>query len=164
MNTNCKHQDGVAVLYVIMVMMIFLLLGIASLNQTYCEFIISGNDRCYRQNLYMAESVIVEAAQTMSNAKFPVKMLQPDCEKTMQGLFDSSEFNPETDEWSEQFTVVSTVLEESVSRYTIQFDGIAQGSNMDMALQKHKWSYSIYGRSENCNGQLDMVAGFLINY
>ncbi len=173
-----KNQDGSIILIAMMVMMVITLIGLASLNSTDTDLKISQNDRCYKQNLYRAEAAALEAGVIMNRDTDPKNNLKSDS-PIFEFLSDGDSFNPRVnlDQWvydtgstNARYTVVHpdpATLEKPYSKvpgFTAVFRGIANGESLDMSKPTQLWEYSIYGRSEQCNGIVVIEMGYRRRY
>ena len=156
------NQDGSVLLIALMIMMIITLIGLASLNLTATDLKITQNDRCFKQNLFMAEAAAFEAGQIMEADTSSDVNLKPET-TTLNWLGDGSDFDPVNDEWhytGTQNASYSVVYDEEKSGYTTVFEGVSTGASLDMSNSTQLWQYSVYGRSEQCAGRVDMVMGY----
>lgn len=176
-----NNDKGSVVLIVLLVLVVLTLTGIAALNSSDTEMIISQNGRCYKQNLYRADSAIMEIGQQMENETDPVDTMLPTKGTSVpsyivNGATDFSDgtdlsagsFNPESNaEWeyaganqNAAYSGLFSDCTDSCSSYTVVFRGMAPGASMDMSLPTRMWQYDIYGRSQLCQGQVDIVTGY----
>jgi len=161
-----KNQKGSILLIVLMIMMIITLTGLVSMNLTITDLKISQNDRCFKQNLFMAEAAAFEAGQIFETDTSDGENLKPET-TNFTWLGDGAGFDPVTDEWQytgTQNASSSVVYHEEESGYTAVFEGVASGASLDMSSDTQLWEYSVYGRSEKCGGRVDIVMGYRKRY
>ncbi len=62
-----EEERGSALIICVLVLLLLTLVGVYALNLTDIELQITGNERLYKQNFYMAEGTAVEAAQVLQD-------------------------------------------------------------------------------------------------
>lgn len=175
-NTPHANDDGNILLITLVLLLLLTIAGLGALRSTNTEIAISGNDRCYKQNFTRAEAAVMEAAQTMANSTSPATELKPpsspsDPDTALTWVnpdpdpASSTDFNPGTQEWDYGTNAVhSPFYNDDRSGYTTVYKGIAPGASLDMGSATTMRQYEIYGRSEECNGRLDVIAGYRIRF
>lgn len=177
-NTPHANDDGNILLITLVLLLLLTIAGLGALRSTNTEIAISGNDRCYKQNFTRAEAAVMEAAQTMANSTSPATELKPVTSGTDTSLAwvnpdpdpaSSTGFDPGTQEWDYGTNAVHSpyykaLYDDDTSGYTAVYKGIAPGASLDMGSATTMRQYEIYGRSEECNGRLDVIAGYRIRF
>ncbi|BCS97149.1 hypothetical protein DSLASN_27810 [Desulfoluna limicola] len=166
------NEEGSVLLLTLVLLVLLTIAGLGALSVTNTELTITGNDRCFKQNLTRAESAIMEAAQTMENSSDPEAELKPPTSGTDNTLTwvnsdpDSSvDFDPLTQDWSFGTNAIrSGFFTDNLSGYTALYKGIAPGASLDMGNTTTMRQYEVYGRAEQCNGLLDVIAGYRIRF
>lgn len=156
---NLKSEEGSVVLLTMMVLVLVTMFGFSALNNAETELIVAHNSRCYKQNMYRAEGVVMETAQLLETS--PVTELKPDT-KTNIWLADGTDdnaFEPETEEWEAGTTTATSNIYLVNAEYAVVFEGVAPGSSLSMT-ETQMWQYSVYGKSDICNGEIGVVAGY----
>lgn len=160
-----KSEEGSVVLLALMVLMLITMFGISALNTSDTELIVSHNNRCYKQNLYRAEGMVMEAAQKVNGTAAADLTPSSGTKPTwlVDGTVDSPDFNPESEAWEDNPYTEETVLaivDPEKANFTVVYEGLSSGSSLSMDSTIKIWQYSIYGKSNLCNGELGVVAGF----
>lgn len=163
MKNHLKSEQGSIILFVMVAILVISVYGISSLKSSSNEMMIARNHRCYKQNMYRAEAAVMEAAQVLQQESEPKSKLKPettDYEWLADGSKESMEFDPEKQDWEAGNSKNSELFEDNESAYVVVFDGIAQGSSLNMTNDSHVWQYQIYGQSELCMGAVGVEAGY----
>ena len=159
------NENGSVLLFTLVILLLITIAGLGALNTTNTEINISGNDKCFRQNLVRAESAIFELTQVMRNDTTPETNLLPSSSALTWLHTTTDAFNPQTSVWNYATNASpSDHFSDNLSGYTAIYEGTAQGAALDMANKTTMRQYEIYGRSEQCNGWIDVVAGYRIRF
>lgn len=168
-----NSEQGSIILFVMVLILVISIYGIASLKASSSELMISRNHRCYKQNIYRAEAAIMEITRKLDQEEDPETNLNPNTSEydwLADGTTGTVAFNPEQDEWqwdgdgkiNSQASELP-VFEDGRSGYVVVFEGIAPGASMSMG-GSHLWQYGVYGKSQLCDGEVGVVAGFRKRY
>lgn len=159
------NQDGSILMITMLVLVLVTLIGFSALKSTDTELDISFNDRCFKQNLYMAEAAVVEVGQLLEMEPDTAN-LQPATAAgtTRYKVVDAAAFDPLSESWDDLNSTASAVFPDGLLRYSVVFQGIAPGESLDMSLTSTLWQYAVFGRSEQCSGRLDIVVGYRKRY
>lgn len=160
--TRLQSEEGSVILFVMVLILVLSIYGINSLKSSSSELMISRNHRCYKQNMYQAEAVVMEAASVLDNETEPETKLKPETAEDWlaDGTTDPVEFAPETGEWSTGNNAKkSEVIEDGDTSYVVVFEGLAPGASLSMGGSQ-LWQYGVYGKSQLCEGEVGVVAGF----
>jgi hypothetical protein len=168
MVNRLRSQDGSIILIAMIVIVVITVIGFTALNSTDTDFKISQNDRCFKQNLFRAEAAAFEAGAILDTEPDPSTTLQrgaEDYDWLSDGNDDS--FDPIKDAWDYEKDVNASYTKTNPDHYSgfsVVFGGIAKGNSLDMDNPTSSWQYSVYGRSEQCNGRVDVGMGYKIRY
>lgn len=164
---NVKSEEGSVVLLALMVLLLITMFGFSALNTADTELLVAQSTRCYKQNLYRAEGMVMEAAQTLTTST-PAQITPNDPSQAawlVDGTVATPVFNPESGDWEAtgapvQQTQLANVTNLAQANYTVVFEGATQGSSLTMGSQAQIWQYAVYGKSNICNGEIGVVAGY----
>jgi hypothetical protein len=125
------------------------MIGIISSDNTVIELQIVRNESIYRQNLYKAESAVIEAAQFMDDNDLTAaySWIMP----TLGGTNPYEDPNTWTSANSALSTNMDTPGNQNDTRYAAKLNGLV-GSE-DMNNPSSLYSYSVYGLRESTTGQ-----------
>ena len=164
-----QNQKGSVLLLALALLVLMTLAGLSALNTTTTEIQVAGNDRCFKQNLYRAESAIVEAAQRLSNDTAPHTNLLPGSGSSLSWVHaNTGTFIPLNDAWEysggSQNATRSSLFTDNESGYTVVYNGITAGSSLDISDASIMRLYDIFSRSERCGGNVEIIAGYRIRF
>ena len=158
-----NNEEGSVLLLALVLLVLITIAGLGALTSTTTEIQIAGNDRCFKQNLTRAESAIYEVAQVMKNETTPLTNLIPSASPLTWLHTDA--FDPLTSTWDYAVNAVhSAHFADNRSGYTSTYGGVAPGASLDMSSSSTMRQFEIYGRSELCNGLVDVIAGYRIRF
>jgi len=151
-----QNHEGGSVLIVALIMLVLLtLLGIAATTTTEIEMQIAGNERLYKQNLYSAEAVAMECAQSLEDTDLEAPNISwlfslGSLTKADIRLVDTGDAaNP----WENPIGVDNTIAASSATvsnaRYLVVKEGIAAGTSLGLGAGSQVHSYAVYGRRYN---------------
>lgn len=168
------NEEGSVLLLTLALLVLLTIAGLALLSTTDTDLQITQNDRCYKQNLTRAESAVMEAAQIMAYYESTASKLKPTETGVLEWIEDDSfaPFDPiSPDQWVSdpsnplvQTAQLSQHYTDSLSAYAAIYEGIAPGASLDMASSTTMRQYEVIGRAEQCNGLLDVIAGYRIRF
>ncbi|BCS97155.1 hypothetical protein DSLASN_27870 [Desulfoluna limicola] len=169
-----NNEEGSVILLTLALLILLTIAGLALLSTTDTDLQITQNDRCFKQNLTRAESAVMEAAQIMAYYESTASRLKPTETNVLTWIEDSDfdPFNPTApDQWvtdpsdpTVQTAQLSQHYTDSLSAYAAVYEGIAPGASLDMASTTTMRQYEVIGRAEQCNGLLDVIAGYRIRF
>jgi len=133
-----KNEDGFILIVALIILVLLSLIGISVTTKSEIETRISGNEMRYKRNLYSAEAVAIECAQTLENSGVldgTVTWLKETGDLTRDNILDDAYWNA--------YSQVSAM--DANARYLSTVEGIAEGTSLDMTKSRVH-SYKIYGR------------------
>lgn len=165
------NEEGSVLLLTLALLILLTIAGLGILSTTNTELQITQNDRCFKQNFTRAESAVMEAAQIMAYYESTPSKLKP-TETGVLAWIEASGFDPfGTNQWVSDSTdpllqtaQLSKHFTDSLSGYSAIYEGIAPGASLDLASSTTMRQYEVIGRSEQCNGLLDIIAGYRIRF
>ena len=155
-----RNEEGSVLLVAIMILILLTLIGFAATNTTSIEISISGNEKVYKQNFYMADGAVSEAIQRIQNENIP--------DQLRAGVTSYKWINSCSDldstAWGNdgQGGTVNSATSGLGSSFEV-FDGGIAGGNSASSIKMTSSSvheYLIYGRSAVNNAQTVIEAGF----
>jgi hypothetical protein len=136
-----RNEDGIMVIFAVMILMLLTIIGIASTNISNTEIQMAGNELTYQQNLYRAEGAAIQAVELLEGLADP-KTTAPSWLQLVLGSVTASAVRT----WQfggspapEPSALVDT-------SFIVASQGIAPGTSVDMASSKVH-AYAVYGRS-----------------
>jgi Tfp pilus assembly protein PilX len=165
------NEEGSVLLLTLVLLILLTIAGLGILSTTNTDLQITQNDRCFKQNLTRAESAVMEAAQIMAYYEATTSKLMP-TEAGVLAWIEASGFDPfGADQWVSDSTSpalqtaqLSKHFTDSLSAYSAIYEGIAPGSSLDLSSPTTMRQYEVTGRSEQCNGLLNVIAGYRIRF
>ena len=157
--TNTLHKEDGSVLVIALVILVLLTIAGMSSNRTSSiDMLIAGNERTYKQNLFMAEGVSMQAMQIMEETDLgeDIDWLTSD----LKSISEDDVLN--SDNWSNGFpdgTSVVTSTLNTKAKYVAVSAGIDPGTGLGMGGSR-VYSYQIYGRSSLNNGECIILVGY----
>ncbi|BCS97143.1 hypothetical protein DSLASN_27750 [Desulfoluna limicola] len=166
------NEEGSILLLALVLLILLTIAGLGILSTTDTDLQVTQNDRCFKQNLTRAESAVMEAAQIIAYYESEDSKLRPTEANALLWIeasgFEPFEDNnwryeasaggdPQTAQHSKQFT-------DRLSGYTAIYEGIAPGASIDLSNPTTMRQYEVVGRAEQCNGLLDVIAGYRIRF
>ena len=141
-----RNEDGSVMLVALLLMAVLTIMGIAAINTSNIEILISSNDRSYKQNFYRSEAAAYEAAQRVEDADDADLMPATTAFTWLQGIGTDmtipSNWDP-TDTTGNSH--VSDIDADANTSYAVIMTGIAGGGSLDMTLPSQLFEYAIYG-------------------
>ncbi len=167
MDYSVNKEKGSAIVVILMILVLFTIIGISSLDFSDVETQITHNDRCYKQNLFRAETAVMEACEMMNSVAADQKndVLNPKTTGTMAALYSKEDFDPESDEWNKDSfnsARTTTISGDSQPEYIISFVKAVDGSEDGKDFKRYE--YQIFGRSAMCGGRVDVKAGYILRF
>jgi type IV pilus assembly protein PilX len=145
-----KDDEGSVLVIALIILLLLTLVGLSTQRTSSIEIQISGNDRIYKRNLFMAEASAMDAAQILENTDLedhPPTWISP---TSIDAMVRTEAF------WSPGSTITgeSTIVEKDKEkiRYVAVHNGlVTTGESLDVSKTKLH-DYTVYGRSNLTNG------------
>ena len=153
-----KGENGVVVVIALMMLVFLTILGISATTTTQTEMRIARNENTFRQNLYSAECAAMAGVQILENETDTSELedLSPDW---LHGSLPDSDIRSETN-WDPSNGYSNQVLDET-TRYLAVYQGIADGSSLDIGTQSTSLhDFLIYGCSTKNHGEALVEVGY----
>ncbi len=151
-----KNDDGSVLVLALVMLVLLTVLGISASRTSSIEIQISGNDKVYKENLYMAEAGAMEAAQELENND-----LETNAPAWLQPIdtVDKDNDIPDKSFWDANSEASG---DPGLADYTLKIattDGIVGGASLDMSKSNVN-GYTVYGRSERNKGIIVVEVGY----
>ena len=154
-----KNEDGSILVIGLFMLVLLTITGLSASRTSSIEVQIVGNERIYKQNLYMAEASALESAQRLdeggeemrktADVTSPIWLLELSELPNTNDITDPSN-------WTDDYSQVSV---DANTRFLTIFRGIESGGSLDMAKSR-LFSYSIFGRSNLHDGTSTVEVGY----
>ncbi|MEW6076335.1 MAG: pilus assembly PilX N-terminal domain-containing protein [Thermodesulfobacteriota bacterium] len=155
------NQKGSVIAIALMVMMTLLIVGLMSINDTIVESAIARNHTIHRQNFYLAEAAVRQAAQLIEDYRDDPSVVgeltaRPRELPWMRHKLDF-DFGADVDfgdfrgdgGYIDYGSFVPTMLangNENASGFMARYEGPASGVPIDMNEPTNVYQFSVYGR------------------
>ena len=136
--SKLKNEDGSILIVALVLLVLLTLIGISVSTTSEIETRIAGNEMRYKRNLYSAEAVAMECAQTMED-----NGILDGTVAWLKGLGSVSRDDVLDDTYWAANSQVSAM--DANARYMGVVEGIAEGTSLDMT-KSTVHTYTIYGR------------------
>lgn len=149
------NESGFVLVLSLLILMVLVIIGIGATKDSQLDLLIARNDKLSKQNFYMTEAVVAQAAQTAEDT--PADILKA---RTLGGLFLESAIPRPTDmtdsnNWAAGFAAPAGW--NPGASYLIVDKGIAAGGSMDMSSsQLHR--FDISGRLVDISGNTTIIS------
>jgi len=143
-NARLKSQEGSVLVVALVLLVALTLLGLTVGTISEVEIQIAGNERRYKENLYVAEAAAMQCAQTMEETAD----LDPTAVVWINAIGTVDPANIRDDGWwnDGNSTVVDVAIDpDGTTRYLAVEEGVAEGTSLDMTKTVLR-SYAIYGK------------------
>ena len=151
-----KQQEGFALVSTMLLIVILTVLGIASTNITSIESVISGNERAYNENFYLAEGAAKEAADQNLESAWVWEFNKNDFPDDGSGEVDVEAVftQPSNLGGSTNFGVVDKDIPQGVlgSGHSLKVEGSGIGGRMNF--------FDLYGQSTLNNSNVRIIMGY----
>jgi type IV pilus assembly protein PilX len=148
-----KNQDGSVLILGLIMLMLLTIMGVSVSTTSTIEVQIAGNDKFYKQNLYMAEAAALAKAQEMEDDPNLISNpeVQPQGSVSLDDVRDDSY-------WEETGNSYESTLD-SQARCIPIYEGIAPGSSLDIT-KPTVHQYGIYARFKRASGRAIVRVGY----
>ena len=154
-----KREDGSVLVIALVILVLLTIAGMTSNRTSSIDMLIAGNERTYKQNLFMAEAMAIEAMQNMEDIDLedsPPTWLTTD----LSIINEITVLNE--DNWTTGFSDGTNSVPSTLSadaRYVAVSAGIDPGTGLGLGGSR-VYSYQIFGRSSQNNGQTVILVGY----
>lgn len=159
------NESGFVLVLSLLVLLVLVVLGISATKDSQIDLLIAGNDKLAKQNFYLAEGVVAQAAQTLANTAITT----PDILKarTLGGLRLYTNV-PDLTDMKNPLNWAAGVAQPGWSpgvSYLIVDKGIADGETEDMTASQQMHRFDISGRSVDNAGNTTIISiGYRISF
>lgn len=138
-----RNEDGSVMLVALLLMAVLTIMGIAAINTSNIEILISSNDRSYKQNFYRSEAAAYEAAQIVEDA-VDADLMPATTQYTnwLRGIGTDMTI---PGNWNTGNSQVSGIDADANTSYAVIMTGIAGGGSEEMTAPSQLFEYAIYG-------------------
>jgi Tfp pilus assembly protein PilX len=152
------NEEGSIIVIALIMLMLVTVMGLSATTTTTIEIQIAGNDRTYTENFYRADSAVYDNAQRIQNAgdelkkpsnSGPVWFIEKTDLPVQSDITDAAN-------WTD---TNSTTFIDATTRFLTIYEGVTQGSSLDVARSR-LYSYQINSRTSRNNGQIFLEGGF----
>ena len=130
-----KNEDGSVLVLALIMLMLLTVLGISVTTTSNIEIQVAGNEKFYKESLYLAEAGALEYAQEMEDDA----NLESNANIQPQGTSINVRDEDDWTNYSYQSPVDSDI------RYIAVYEGIAPGASLDMTGAQVN-QYTVYAR------------------
>jgi len=140
------NETGSLIVYVLMVLTLLTVVGLASIRNATTEIEIAGSELLHQRNFYLAEGAAMEAVRLLDNDSTMTATTGPSWMEMAPGALNTGTIN---DYWAGIKTTQSqTCSIDGDSSFIAAYEGLAEGSSLDVNKTKLH-DISIYGRYQN---------------
>ena len=154
------NEKGSVMLITLLMLMLLTLIGFSAISTANIETAISGNEKVYKQNFYMAEGAMREAVQRIQNETIPDQLRAG---STSHKWINSCS-DLDSTSWGNngQGGTVNFSTSGLGSNFEVFDGGIARGNTASSikVTSTSVHEYLIYGQSVTNNAQTIIEAGF----
>ena len=145
---NLLHKDesGAVLVISLVLLMAMTLLGLSSSRTASIEVLVAGNDKAFKEILYLAEAAVMENAQTIQNGTEEMNTSgSPSRPAWLVDALPNPNDVKDDDNW---VTAQLSALDPSgcTLEYISHFKGVTTGESLDMTKESNLYTYSVYSR------------------
>ena len=145
---NLLHKDesGAVLVISLVLLMAMTLLGLSSSRTASIEVLVAGNDKAFKEILYLAEAAVMENAQTIQNGTEEMNTSgSPSRPAWLVDTLPNPNDVKDDDNW---VTAQLSALDPSgcTLEYISHFKGVTTGESLDMTKESNLYTYSVYSR------------------
>ena len=144
-----KNEGGSVAAIALILLLLLTVMGIAVSTTSTIGLQIAGNQKFYKENLYLAEAAALEYAQEMEDDN--------DLEDNSEILSLSDAFDVHNETHWTTYSTVSNVHPNA--EYVPKYEGIAPGASLDMT-KPTVHEYGIYARCQRKGGLTIVKVGY----
>jgi len=152
-----KNNDGSVLAAVILILALLTLIAFASIDRSNTEVITAGNEIAFKQNIFNAESAVVENVHRINDAASD----QIRETASFQWLNDQADL-PDADDIQDTINWADTNSQVDISgdaRFLTVNEGVTQGSSLDLSRPQIR-AFSIYGQCRKSSGLSTVRIGY----
>lgn len=163
-----NNEDGSVVAISVVILAFLTVIGIAATTTTSIELQITGNNKAYKENFYLAEGAAMMLAQILENQadlkdrEFPNPGGGDDVDIPGKDEMENDEITKDTYwEGDEDKSCEATGLAaDSPPRIIAKIEKLAMGSSLDMSGGSRIYEYTIFGRRKKSNCAVVIEMGY----
>ncbi len=142
------NEAGSVLILALILLVVLTLLGISATTTTQIEVQVAGNEKLYKQNLYMAEAVAMEGLQAMEDTDLEVfpSWIMPVGSVDKDDIRNTDSTDP-TNPWNNAQTSAGLG---ATTQYLAVYEGVASGSSLGMGGSRVH-TFAVYGRQYDPN-------------
>jgi Tfp pilus assembly protein PilX len=152
-----KNNDGSVLAAVILILALLTLIAFASIDRSNTEVITAGNEIAFKQNIFNAESAVVENVHRINDASND----QIRETASFQWLNDQADL-PDAGDIQDTINWTDTNSQADITgdaRFLAINEGVTQGSSLDLSRPQIR-AFSIYGQCRKSSGLSTVRIGY----
>ncbi len=152
-----KNNDGSVMAAVILILALLTLISFASLDRSNTEVITAGNEIVFKQNIFNAESAVVENVHRINDTSSD----QIRETASFQWL-NNQAYLPDADDMQNTINWTDTNSQAEISgdaRFLAVTEGVTEGSSLDLSRPQVR-AFSIYGQCRKSSGLSTIRIGY----
>jgi Tfp pilus assembly protein PilX len=152
-----KNNDGSVLAAVILILALLTLIAFASIDRSNTEVITAGNEIVFKQNIFNAESAVVENVHRINDSGSD----QIRNSASFQWLNDPVDL-PDAGDIQDTINWTGTNSQADISgdaRFLTVTEGVTQGSSLDLSRPQIR-AFSIYGQCRKSSGLSTVRVGY----
>ena len=154
-----RNEDGSVMLVALLLMAVLTIMGVAAINTSNIEILISSNDRSYKQNFYRSEAAAYEAAQIVEDADDADLMpATTTFTNWLKGIGTDMTIPGNWTTGTTGNSQVSGIDADENTRYAAIMIGVAGGGSLDITMPSQLFEYAIYGLYLKPNAGRSLIA------
>ncbi len=155
--TTFKNNDGSVLAAVILILALLTLIAFASIDRSNTEVITAGNEVAFKQNIFNAESAVVENVHRINDTASD----QIRNSASFQWLNDQADL-PDASDIQDTINWTDTNSQADISgdaRFLTVAEGVTLGSSLDLSRPQIR-AFSIYGQCRKSSGLSTVRIGY----
>jgi Tfp pilus assembly protein PilX len=160
MNNACailKNNDGSVLAAVVLILALLTLIAFASIDRSNTEVITAGNEIAFKQNIFNAESAVVENVHRINDASSDQIR-----DTTIFQWMNNAADLPDADNIQNTINWTDTNSQTDITgdaRFLAVAEGVTQGSSLDLSRPQIR-AFSIYGQCRKSSGLSTVRIGY----
>ena len=146
---NLLHKDesGAVLVISLVLLMAMTLLGLSSSRTASIEVLVAGNDKAFKEILYLAEAAVMENAQTIQNGAEEMNTSgSPSRPAWLVDALPNPNDVKDDDNWVTAQSSAITPPSGCTLEYISHFKGVTTGESLDMTKESNLYTYRVYSR------------------